>query len=283
MEILGEETVLRWKRTLPDMVFRSSILNERLIEIEDGFYPLLDDTHHVIRYEDPFLVDRAYDSNFDSNSLNRSDCRHDSDIIKTEPLDIALDWGDAINCLVIGQQYLDEYHISNAMYVKKPQRIQDLANKFCDYYQYHKDKFVNLPYDQTAYAGHGAFDSTYLDEFINVLQNRGWTVNSINIGQTKQHEFRYLLWNDILAESGKYSPIRFNAHNTEYLVISMLQAPVKQGKRGFEKDKSSEKDRINTPQEEATHFSDAADTLVVWKFGNEYTGVSQDLGIITRS
>ncbi len=270
LEILGEETYKRWRRVLPEHIYRSSILNERVNTVDEPFYPNLDDDIHVINYSDPLLDNMAFESNFTLDEKSRNSSLHDSDISKDRALDIALDWGDRINVLVVGQEWMNSYHVSNAMFVKKPARVQDLIQQFCDYYKHHKDKHVNLPYDQTAYFGVGFSYDTYLSEVIRVLHKNGWTVNRVNIGAAKTHEYRYLLWDSILTESDSRLPKwRFNGHNCQYLLTSMHGAPTKQGRKGFEKDKSSE--RATTPQEEATHFSDAIDTLVVYKHGTVIT------------
>lgn len=268
MEVLGEDTYWEWKRDLPGFIFDTSIANKRKVKIEDGFYPLLDDEHHGRFYSDTRLEDMAFDTNFSLEALTSINCLNDSDRAHKEPLEIALDWGDHINCLVIGQHHGHEYRILKSMFVKKPKKVQDLAEAFCKYYEPHGEKVVQLPYDQTAYGGHGAFDSTYIDEFTRILKQNGWTVNSENLGRVPTYSFRYLLWNTMLGEGdGRMPKIRFNRKNCEYLLISMNQAPAKQGSKYFEKDKASEKKRKTVPQEEATHFSDAADTLIVWKFG----------------
>jgi hypothetical protein len=278
-EILGEETYKRWKRVLPDFVFRSSVLNERVINVEDSFYPHLDDDVHAVDYTDSRLIDNAFNSNFKLSSLKREDSRHDTDIISGRALDVAVDWGDHINVLVVGQAYRDEYHVTNGLFVKKPEKIQDLAEKFCNYYQHHRTKRINLPYDQTAYGGHGAFDSTYIDEFIKVVRKNGWSVNAHNLGAVPSHESRYLLWSQILSEKDPDFPkYRFNKMNCEFILISMHAAPAKQSRRGFEKDKKSERDRRNTPQEEATHFSDAMDTLAWYKHSSILNGRTNDFG-----
>lgn len=49
----------------------------------------------------------------------------------------------------------------------------------------------------------------------------------------------------------------------------MQLAGVRQGKNGFEKDKRSEANRL-IPQEDATHLSDAMDTLYIGKFQQHY-------------
>lgn len=272
LAVLGEERYYQWKRDLPENVFRTSILNERMLEVEDGFYPNLDDEYHGYWDEDPKLERIAFSSNFDVNQLKQDNCLHDHDIITNKPLDVAVDWGHNINCLVVGQQVMKEYRFVNSLYVKKPQKIQDLAAKFCTYYKHHRDKTIYLPFDQTAIGGHGAFNTTYLEEFTNVLRKSGWTVIQQRIGQTAPHEFRYLLWNSILqGRDPRFPEIKFNRKNCEYLLISMHQAPAKNTRRGFEKAKDSERPTSSTPQEEATHFSDAADTLAVYKFGNKLT------------
>lgn len=276
MDVLGEETYWQWKMELPDFVFRTSIGNQRQMKVEDGFYPLLDDEHHARFYPDTRLEDIAFDTNFDVTALTSFNCLNDADRNHSAPLELALDWGDHINCLVVGQERGREYRILKSMFVKKPQKIQDLANEFCDYYQHHGAKTVKIPYDHTAKAAMGFTETTYINEFSLILTKRGWSVELIYIGQTANHEFRYLLWNTILGEADRSMPkVRFNRKNCEFLLISMNNAPARQGSKRFEKDKTSEKKRDTVPQEEATHFSDAADTLLVWKYGHLMIGMPE--------
>jgi hypothetical protein len=268
LELLGVETYMRQKRVLTDAEFRRSILNERVITTDSPFYPNLIDEIHVVPYQDPLLEQIAFDSNFDSDLLVRNNSMHDSDISPDRPLDIALDWGYRINVLVVGQEWMNAYHVSNAMFLKAPLTVQDLIQAFCDYYKHHRKKYVNLPYDQTAYAGVGFTDATYITESVKVLEKNGWAVNHVNIGASKSHHYRYLLWQAILTERDPRLPkYRWNQHNCTHLITSMHAAPAIQGTNGFKKDKRSEKK--NQPQEDATHFSEAMDTLAVYKHGTQ--------------
>jgi hypothetical protein len=58
---------------------------------------------------------------------------------------------------------------------------------------------------------------------------------------------------------------QFNLMNNEYLKIALEQTGVRQGRNGFEKDKSVEKtlDTPENPDEIKTHITDAFDTLFV--------------------
>jgi hypothetical protein len=271
LEVLGEETYKRFRRVLPENIYRSSILNERVVHVENPFYPNLNDEIHVVNYPDNILENKALNSNYDLDVLNRASSLHDADISPDRPLDIALDWGDRINVLVVGQGWTGSYHISNAMFVKKPKRVQDLIQDFCNYYKDHKYKLVNLPYDQTAYFKVGFTHDTYLSEVKRILRANKWAVNDKNVGAVRAYEYRYLLWDSILTENdSRFPKYRFNGHNCQYLLTSMHAASTKQGKNGFEKDKSSE--RNSSPQEEATHFSDAVDTLAVFRHGDVISG-----------
>ena len=60
-----------------------------------------------------------------------------------------------------------------------------------------------------------------------------------------------------------YLTIRFNLLNNEFLKIAMEQTGVRQGRNGFEKDKSPEStpDSAEEPDEYKTHITDAFDTL----------------------
>ena len=57
----------------------------------------------------------------------------------------------------------------------------------------------------------------------------------------------------------------FNVLNNEYLKIAMEQTGVRQGKNGFEKDKTPEstEDTADNPDELKTHVTDAWDTLFI--------------------
>ena len=61
----------------------------------------------------------------------------------------------------------------------------------------------------------------------------------------------------------EFLPIRINLYNNEFLKIALEQTGVRQGKNGFEKNKTPEgtPDTPDNPDEYKTHITDAFDTL----------------------
>ena len=259
IEVLGEEFIRQMKRDLPPLVFRTSILNERIRKVQDGFYSSLNSKVH---YYDRFDNSRLDDQGFDFEKIQSLGCRQDADIANGQPLSIALDYGANINCLVVGQVIDNsELRFLKSFYVKTPRKLKDVVSDFCDYYIYHPVKTVNFFYDATAIAQHPVMEYSYKDEVIRVLQSRGWYVDEKYIGKPVAHKLKQFYW-DLALKGQKYLFPTFNRFNCEYLILSMEQAGIIYGRNGFEKDKSKERDP-EYPQEEATHISDAADTLYI--------------------
>jgi hypothetical protein len=265
IEALGVDFIKQQERNLPPIVFHTSILGKRLTKAEHGFYPLLSEDIHTYDQFDYSYLD-SLDYNFDK--LSNIDCLHDADINKALPLDIACDYGASINTLVVGQEHGEEYRFVKALFVKKPNLIQDVVQDFCKYYRQYPTKEVNFYYDHTAIGTFANSPIPFCDEVVKTLQRNGWYVNVNYIGQTPGPHSRYLLWGTALKEEDTRLPlIRFNRNNCKYLLISMQQAEVIQGRNGFEKNKAPERNN-SIPQEETTHFSDAADTLLYAKYAS---------------
>jgi hypothetical protein len=262
---LGIDFIKQMRRILPDIVFRASILGERITKVEDGFYSHLDENIHCYdRFDYSFLDGLDYDF----SKLSIPDCRMDADLDRYRPLEIACDYGASINVVVVGQEHGDEFRFSNAMHVKHPDRLLDLATRFCDYYTHFPTKYVNYYYDHTAVGTDAMRTTTFSDEFASVLRQRGWHVNMLYIGQAPSHHSKYLLWGRALKGDDRLPKPRFNKTNCKYLLLSMDQAEVIQGRNGFEKNKKDERNK-NIPQEETTHYSDAADSLYFSKYATK--------------
>lgn len=257
LEVLGEDYIKEQKRVLTPYKFDISILGKRIKKIEGGFYSGLDEhTHYYVNpnYE---MIDAL---NFDFNSIKNRDCRMDADLNLNEPLDIGMDYNAAINSLVVGQQDGEEYRCINAMYVKSPDLLDAVVKKFCEYYRHHKTKVVNYYYNHTAVGRDAARDYAFYEKVMEVLRNEDWTVYDHYTGRAPAHD---TLFNDInnAFKNNCPAPIPvFNQINCADLITSMENAGVRQGKSGFEKDKSSERSTI-IPPEHATHLSEAFDSL----------------------
>lgn len=256
--ILGEDYILQQKRILPEFIFNTEILNIRPDAIEGGFYPAFDKDRHCYTnaYNNSYLED--FDYKLEDISIHS---KIDSDCNPALPLWISADWGAHINCLTIGQKLPFENRVINAIHVKEPLILDDLAKEFCNYYRAHKNKDVFFAYDHTGNTSMANSPLTFADQFSKILRQNGWKVNKIGKKAAPTHNVKYLLVNRVLSEQDpQLRPVRFNKNNCKYLIISILQAPAKDGRKGIEKVKKSEQG--TGPQEEATHYSDSFDILM---------------------
>jgi len=238
---VGIDYIKQMRRQMSEMSFRVEVLNERINTIEECFYKLNEDIHTYDSY-DYHYIDNL-DNNFDR--LASLDCRHDGDILRDHPLDISIDFGGVINAMVVGQEYSPaEYRYLKGLYVKEPDGISHLVNKFNEYYHHHNNKTVYFWYDHTAIGRYGGRE-TFVDETTRLLSALGWNVVLCSIGVTPRSEDRYLLW-EIMLKGGddRFPALRFNRPNCKELLMSMQLAPIKQSDKGFKKDKSSERSKV---------------------------------------
>lgn len=269
IQILGERKFNQWIRELKEQVFDTSIMNLKNLMVDDGFFHLLDTQYHCYQ---------SYDYNYiDTLGLYLpegvvKDCRKDGDLIKNKPLDIALDYNDAIKSLVVGQDSAKHYRILKSMFVlrKDSKVLDDLIQDFCKYYEGHGCKEVHFYYDNTAVGGNAAKLESFADDVTAKLRANKWTVHRHHIGlQPKQH-VRYRLWEIVLAEKDRrFKPVRFNHDNAEQLVSSMQLTGVIQTGEFFAKDKRPERQKKVAP-EDAPHLGDAFETLYIGRFKEEY-------------
>ncbi|RIV20534.1 hypothetical protein DYU11_21045 [Fibrisoma montanum] len=266
----GAKNIARLREKLPPFIFDTAILNRRPFLSENPFYPDLDDCHF---YD---LIDYGFVNSLNTDQFGKGlldDSRKDLDVDKYRPLDVALDYGAKINTLVVGQPSGREYRMLKELYVRTPERVQDLARLFCRYYRHHPTRTVNYFYDHTAIGTSPISDVSAMEVFADYLGREGWNVEHQYIGHTPTPEHRYELWGRALrGGDAQIYRAMFNRENTEFLRISMQQAQIKQGSQRFEKDKSDEKN-LSLDQRETTHFSDAVDTLLtgahmLHKFGS---------------
>ena len=262
--VLGEKYIRQMQRSLPDLEFQTSILGRRIFKVENGFYGMLnDDLHTYDSYNYSYLDSLG----LDFNKLVDPDCRQDSELMPV-PIDIALDYGGVHNFIVAGQEGMNTFKFLNAKFVKSKNKkfLPDLIKDFCKYYRYHHSKIVNYYYDHTAVGLYqGAQESVYTMVCAG-FEAQGWEINPINIGVTPSPRSRFNLWQYAFATDNiEYPTPMFHKENCKFLLTSMHQAQVIEGKTGFEKDKRSER-KDTVQQEESTHFSDAADTLYWGKF-----------------
>jgi hypothetical protein len=272
---LGSDWLKMQKEQLTDFMYNAEILNKRVAQVTDGFYPKLnEDIHTYSSFSD------KYYKNYTSGPVT---CAGDTDLDNDRPLTIGVDWGANINCMVVCQDYGgEELKVLKNFYVKSPKIFDDIVDEqFARYYKPHGKKVIHLYYDPTGNLSTANSRKTYAEQIKETFQKHGWVVILRTTARTnKSHEDKYHLWNKIL--SGKESNMpkfSMNIHNCKELYISMINAPAKQGRNeSIKKDKKSETSKkIN--QAHATHFSDALDVVVVGMYldksnGHHYGGLA---------
>ena len=268
LEVVGEAYIREQKRNLPPLKYRASILNERVKKEEGMFYPMLDaDIHYYTKFKYQRIDEIAYDF----NKLKKHDYHQDGDVDPDEPIDIALDYNAVINSLVVAQ----EAKTLNFLFVKSPKMLKDVVKKFCRYYEDHPTREVNYYYDHTAIGRNALLgDYTFSDQVVDILEQNGWNVNQIYIGQAPGYGTRYEMFNNALRGCPELPMPRFNSNNCESLLISMENTMTRQGPSGFEIDKRSEKDPNILP-EHATHAQEAWSTWYYGKFNDQWSNTTE--------
>jgi len=273
IDVLGPEYLSDMRRILSKAKYDTSILNKKLLSVEGGFYGNLDEHHHGTDWFNYHYLD-AFINNLSSKQLEVQDCRHDNGFDSSRPLDVGFDYGGDINCMVVGQEVEDEYRFLNSFYVLHPKLIDAVVDRFCDYYETYPTKVVNYYFDHTALPSTGVTEFNYYIRVRESFKRRGWVVNDFYIGRAPSHDTKYEFINLILRETELRLPkLRYSRTNCKTWEVSALNAKLRFGsKGGFEKDKRPEQDE-KVPPEEATHLSDAGDTLIFGKFHEVLTKI----------
>jgi len=255
-----------------ETIFQIEILNKRLSKIEGSFYAHLNRSHHG--YKGSF--DYSYIDNLDYDLAKISDVNslHDKDCLKGVPLTVGMDFGTAINWLIVGQHMksINQFNFIKNFFVKSPKIIDDLVQEFCDYYKYHDTKIVHLYADAEGNNPRPNVknQTTYIEQVIKVFRSNGWTVINKSTNKTNpEHNIKYLLWAKCLnpETEGKtaFPTIRFNLINCKELLLSMERTPAKDNDSRIGKDKTSER-KLKTNREQATDGGDAADQIIYGLF-----------------
>jgi hypothetical protein len=153
--------------------------------------------------------------------------------------------------------------VLKSFYVKTPSKLQDLVKMIADYYRPKLNRDVVVYYDHTFTWESGSSTETYADIIERVFKENGYKVTMVYVGQAPKHEWKHLNIDLTLKGDPQFLWIQINLYQNEFLKIAMEQTGIKQGKNGFEKDKTPEgtPDTPDNPDEYKTHITDAFDTL----------------------
>ncbi len=259
LDVLGPQYLKRMQKSLTDLAYKTSILNQRINQIEGGYYSKFDPDHHGTDW-----FDYNYLDSFIGRTAPTEDSRQDAGIDPSSAIDIACDYG-TFNCLVTGQRVGMEYRLFRGFHRSKGEGlIQNVVQDFVKYYAHHGRKVVNYYYDHTAVAGIGNTEQTYHQTVIDELTKADWTVNECYVGRTASPGIRYKVINTLLSEEDPEAlRVRYSRSGLPFWEIAMGNCDVREGKNGFEKDKSAEKDK-DQDQRTAPHYTDASDNLLFY-------------------
>ncbi len=257
IDALGTAPIKNFVRQLSDIVYRISILNETIKEVEGGFYKDLDHITHGYEAVNHDWLD-AHDIN---HRDPQPDCRWYTDYYPSAPLDIAMDTNARINNIVTGQGTSSVYRLQGSMYYEG--RFQLLLDQWNDFYKYHPTKEVNYFHDHTDIKGRPDADIDISEEVVHILEDKGWTVHKNYIGPQPSHKARHTMWERLFSGTyPDYPKFRYNTSTAEYWAERARMTGTIIGKTGFEKDKRDEK-KAGFPQNKAPHITDAGDTLLI--------------------
>lgn len=260
LEVVGEDYIWQMKRDSPALVWRTAFLNERIFKIANGFYSALDENVH---FYTPSDNGRLSALGSDWNRLEKSGCLGDGDLDFNAPLHIAFDANASICTAVVGQKDEGTLRVLKSFYVKTPSKLTDLVKRVSDYYRPKLNKEIIVYYDHTFTWENATSTESYADTIERTFIAEGYQVNMVYVGQAPKHDWKHLMIDRSLKGDPDFLWIQFNLYNNEFLKIAMEQAGIRQGRNGFEKDKSVEstEDTADNPDEYKTHVTDAFDTL----------------------
>lgn len=262
---LSKDWFLRMKMKSPSIThYNAEILNIRPKLNLQSFYPQLNpDIHYYEDYNNTYLESIGVKA--DAKSFN---CKQDGDLKKNKALIVELDWG-VFNSMVVSQDDGVNWKFLKTFHVKSPKIIDDLIDEeFAPYYSSHSKKEIHLYYDRNGNNRQANSRLTLAEQAIAAFKRNGWKV-IVKTPRTLDppHNEKFVVVNYLLRYGGtKGLPnIRINMHNAYDLTVSLEDAPAKEGSKGIQKDKSSERSKV-IPQEHATHFTDAFDLAVYWRY-----------------
>ena len=287
IEHVGLSYIKKSRQTLPTIIFLCEIMNYLLDKVEDCFYALSDDKHvYHNGLDDKALLEFARNTNFDMEKLQIKNSLYDRDCNADLPIEIVPDWGSSISLFCVCQQRNFDFvnnrtseqtcqSFINEFFVKPDENnnvlIRELCGQFTEYYKHHKNKTLHYYRDRYGDSRNPNIinSMSYNQLAISYFKQAGWEVKEFaHKGMEPPQSDKYLLWGLILKEERKDLPlVRFNGDKCRYTLISMNNAMIKDVDGQLKKDKSSERKSSGILQEEATHFSDAADKIIWCKFG----------------
>ena len=195
LEVVGVNYIKDMKRDLPPLVFRTSILCQRIGILQDGFYNSMTERHKYHDANNEYLASLGYGKT-EKEYQKLLNSQADRDVDPDQPICIGMDYNANINWIVAGQECKGRLNVIHSFYVKFERKIPALVDDFCTYYRNHRRKQVIFYYDSTALGSNYAVNK---DDFKKVIErefiSHGWKIKSVYLGHPMRHTEKYLLIN----------------------------------------------------------------------------------------
>ncbi|PKP02074.1 MAG: hypothetical protein CVU11_13280 [Bacteroidetes bacterium HGW-Bacteroidetes-6] len=246
--------------------FKSAILSILMPSADVLFYAKFNSKTHCLPARYHYAITDQFGIEY-SQRDSRSDAWTDPSV----KLIGGADFGN-MNSLVVNQSLGREFRTVKCMHVLQPDIIDDLADMFCNYYKYHREKVLDLYYDRAGNNRMPNSRSTVVQQFrFKILERKeGWIVNLKSLDMKNvPHDSRKLLIDVIHSETDNALPIhRIDECNAPEYVNSIRMAPFDTFTK--KKDKRSEKKRnlADLPMN-STNYSDANDYALWGMFSDK--------------
>ena len=255
-KVLGDETILRWKESMSSIRYDIEVMNKRIFNIGNRFYKSLTEEHF---YDDAGNYDFVDGLGFDLSA--KRDCRWDSDCLFDKPLEVSFDFGN-FACMWVGQEHPMEhtYKLINTFHTEDNEILDDVCNKFCEYYKWKLNRLVILYGDKMGNYKGGNTRWTQFETIERILTANGFRVHLEWTGDV-EHLDRHDYINQLLRhENARLPYLLFNKTKCKDAKIALETTQMIDGK----KDKRPERQAIE--QKHAPHYGDALDYLLYPKF-----------------
>ena len=272
---LGVKTIMDYYNSLDPYEYTISVLNQDPGYTPNGFYTKLNKEIHGYRNINYSYIDNLEPSKRSENNIN---VNWDNDCNLDDRLFIGSDHNAAINNIVTGQIMNKTAYIQSDLCVESPDYLDELVNRWLEFYHDHKGRTVVFFYNSTSVKDDSRGNPSESEVVTNLLRKGGWSVIPEYLGRTPEHGVTQSLWS--LSLDGNHPEllkVRVNLQRAERLVRVMKNTGAIRSGNKWKKDKSSETydykmKRYKVDPKEATHVSEAADVLLLGMQREYYGG-----------
>src|SRR5690606_16925357 len=242
--------------TMSAVRYAIEVMNKRVRSFGDRFYKSLTDAHYYEEDANYNLLDGLLSEGIlgaERDSRWDADCRPD------KAMDLSFDFGN-FTCMWVGQEHPGDYKLINTFHTEENEILDDIVERFCNYYRYKANKMVNIYGDKMGKYKGGNTRLSQFDTVKKILIKHGWRFSfqfSGDISHLDRHDFINSLfrWEDKLLPT-----ISFNRTKCKDAIIALETT----GMIDDKKDKRPERHAIE--QKHAPHYGDALDYLLFPKF-----------------